>query len=258
MDRRGLFDLDGMTIVVTGASQGLGRQMSRALARAGAHVVVAARRAGPLSELVDEINGEGLAASSVPVDLTVDGSADALLQASLEVSGRVDVLVNNAGVSPVVQSPQAYSDEQWDQIHELNLKATFRCARGFGSWMIDNGQPGAIINLGSVAGTHAIRGVSVYAASKAGILQLTRSLAYEWGPHGIRVNALCPGTFEGEMTEDLRRRGGSYYAHLLERIPMARLGMADELDAAAVFLASPGASYVTGAVLNVDGGWSTL
>jgi NAD(P)-dependent dehydrogenase (short-subunit alcohol dehydrogenase family) len=253
-----LFDLSGMSVVVTGASQGLGRRLALAMALAGADVTLAARRVAQLEEVVQEITDTGAVAAAVPVDLMVDGAGEALLAATLELRGHVDVLVNNAGISPVVQDPQTYSLDDWNQIVGLNLRATFFCAQAFGKWMIDEERPGSIINVGSVAGMHAIRGVSVYAASKAGVIQLTKSLAYEWGPHGVRVNALCPGVFDSETTADLRSRDGRYYEHLLGRIPMERFGQAHELDAAAVFLASPGASYVTGSVLAVDGGWGTI
>ena len=254
----GLFDLSGMSVVVTGASQGLGRQIATALAKAGAHVLATARREVQLEEVVNEITAAGGSAVAVPVDLTKEGAAETLLAATLEKSGQVDVLVNNAGVSPFVQEPQAYSEDDWDKIFDLNLKATFFCARAFGEWMINEGRGGSIINLGSVAGLHSIRGVSAYAASKAGVVQLTRSLAYEWGPNGVRVNALCPGVFDSETTVNLTDRAGRYFKYLLERVPMARFGRLEELDAAVVFLASSGASYLTGAVLTVDGGWSTL
>ncbi|HIH79641.1 MAG TPA: SDR family NAD(P)-dependent oxidoreductase, partial [Candidatus Thalassarchaeaceae archaeon] len=170
----GLFDLSGMSVVVTGASQGLGRQIATALANAGAHVLVTARREVQLEEVVNEITAAGGSATAVPVDLTKEGAAETLLAATLEKSGQVDVLVNNAGVSPFVQEPQAYSEDDWDKIFDLNLKATFFCARAFGEWMINEGRGGSIINLGSVAGLHSIRGVSAYAASKAGVVQLTR------------------------------------------------------------------------------------
>jgi NAD(P)-dependent dehydrogenase (short-subunit alcohol dehydrogenase family) len=253
-----IFDLTGLAAVVTGASQGLGRQMAKALAAAGAGVTVAARRERELRQLVDEIEQTGHPAHVCTVDLTDPADVDRLLASAVERWGCVDVLVNNAGISPLVKSPLKYTRQEWDQIFNLNAKSAYFCAQAFARWMTEHGIAGSIINIGSTAAAAALKGVSVYAASKAAVLQVTRSLAYELAQHGVRVNALCPGTFESETTADLASRRGAYYDHLLGRIPLGRFGQAGELDGAVVFLASRASRYVTGAVIHVDGGWSTL
>ncbi len=253
-----MFDLRGVVAIVTGASQGLGRDMAVALGRAGAGVMLVARRARELEQAVAEIEANGGDAASCPADLTDPTDVETAIAATVTRWGHIDVLVNNAGISPKVGSPLTYTRSEWDLIFSVNAKAAYFCAQAVARWMVENGRPGSIVNIASTAATGAISGVSVYAASKAATLQMTRSLAFDLAEHRIRVNAICPGTFEGETTADLSKRRGRYYEHLLGRIPLARFGHAGDLDGAIVFLASPASSYMTGAIVHVDGGWSTL
>jgi NAD(P)-dependent dehydrogenase (short-subunit alcohol dehydrogenase family) len=244
-----LFSLDGKVAIVTGASSGLGVAFAQAFAEAGADVVLGARRVDRLADTAGLVEGAGRRAIAVETDVASPEACQKLVDSAMEAFGRVDVLVNNAGIGTAVPATRE-TPEQFRQVIDVNLNGCYWMAQSCGRVM----QPGSsIINISSVLGlTTAGLPQAAYAASKAGLIGLTRDLAQQWtGRKGIRVNAIAPGFFESEMTD-------SYPDGYLEsqevRIPAGRKGDPRELAATAVFLASPGAGYITGQTLPVDGG----
>lgn len=248
------FALDGKTVILTGASSGLGHRFAKLLSAAGADVVVTARRADRLAELVE--GNDRLVA--VPCDVTDAGSAKTLVDATLDAFGRVDAVVNNAGISRVLAAIDDDIDDFRGEL-EINLIAPYELARTAARWMIDNKSPGSIINIGSVLGNGGGGRLKVpgYAAAKGGIHNLTRELASQWARKGVRVNAIAPGWFETEMNEDMFGTDGGM-SYIVDNTPMGRPGAEGELDGALLFLASDASTYVTGQVLFVDGGWTAI
>jgi NAD(P)-dependent dehydrogenase (short-subunit alcohol dehydrogenase family) len=245
------FSLDGRVAVVTGASSGLGVAFARGLAEAGADVVLAARRADRLGETAALVTGRGRQALEVPTDVTDQDDCRKLVDAAMERFGRVDVLVNNAGLGTAVPALRETA-RQFSQVLQVNLEGCYWLAQAGARVM----KPGSsIVNVSSVLGlTTAGLPQAAYSASKAGLLGLTRDLAQQWsGRFGIRVNALAPGFFTSEMTDQYRP---GYLDAQLRRVPAGRLGDPDELTAALLFLASPAGGYVTGQTLVVDGGFT--
>ncbi|MRH91787.1 SDR family oxidoreductase [Nocardia sp. SYP-A9097] len=243
------FALTGRVAIVTGASSGLGVAFARGLAEAGADVVLAARRVDRLDETRRLVEETGRSALVVATDVARQGDCQALVDAAMARFGRVDLLVNNAGIGTAVPALQE-TVEQFEQVIDVNLYGCYWMAQACAAVM----RPGSsIVNISSILGlTTAGLPQAAYAASKAGLLGLTRDLAQQWsGRLGIRVNALAPGFFDSEMTAQYKP---GYLDRQLSRIPEGRLGDPAELTAALVFLASPAAGYVTGQTLAVDGG----
>jgi NAD(P)-dependent dehydrogenase (short-subunit alcohol dehydrogenase family) len=244
------FRLEGKVAVVTGASSGLGVAFARAMADAGADIVLAARRPAPLQETAAAIEGAGRHALCVPTDVTSPEGCAALVAAAMDRFGRVDILVNNAGVGRSVPAT-CEQPEDFRQVVEINLMGTYWLSQACARVM----RPGSsIVNIGSVLGlTTDGMPQAAYSASKAAVFGLTRDLARQWtGRKGIRVNALAPGFFLTEMTAPI---GQDNLQQLMDdRVPMRRLGELAECATAVVFLASDASSYITGVVLPVDGG----
>jgi NAD(P)-dependent dehydrogenase (short-subunit alcohol dehydrogenase family) len=254
MSVRDLFDLAGKVVLVTGGSRGLGLDMAIGLGEAGAAVVVTARREQWLTTAEAELRAKGIDCLAVACDVADAGQVDAAVHATIDRFGRLDVLVNNAGISwgePVETMPV----EKWRQVFETNATGCFLMSQAAGRQMLRAGRGGAMINIASVAGvaglaTDVLDAVG-YSASKGAIIALTRDLAVKWAPSGIRVNAIAPGFFDTRLSHSLLEKT---QPKIEKTTPMGRIGRLGELQGVAVFLASAASSYVTGQILAVDGG----
>lgn len=251
-----MFDLTNKVALITGASSGIGRASTIALANQGAKVAVCARRIDKLETLAAEIKSRGKEALAIQMDVTKKEEIEAGVKKIIETFGRLDILLNNAGVAEFA-SFFDMTDEQWDKTLNTNLKAYFHVAQAAGREMAKN-KWGRIINVSSIASGGVAIGfpqIVQYCASKGGVIGLTESLADELAPMGITVNAIGPGVIETEMTEGMLKDPVQAQA-LLARIPLKRAGKPEEIAAAVVYFASDEASYTTGATLYIDGGWT--
>ncbi|WP_405467799.1 SDR family NAD(P)-dependent oxidoreductase [Streptomyces canus] len=247
-----LFRLDGKVAVVTGASSGLGAGFAQALAEAGADVVLAARRSDRLADVAKQVHNTGRRVLTVPTDVADPEQCEALARSAVGEFGRVDILINNAGIGTAVPALKE-SPEEFRRVIDINLNGAYWAAQACARVM----EPGSsIVNIASVLGLiKSYAPQAAYAASKAGLIGLTRDLAQQWtGRRGIRVNAIAPGYFASEMTSEIPQ--DQVMAFVQQTSPLGRVGLQRELDAAVVFLASPASSYITGITLAVDGGMS--
>jgi NAD(P)-dependent dehydrogenase (short-subunit alcohol dehydrogenase family) len=249
-----LFDLTGKTAIVTGTSRGLGQEFARALAKAGADLVLTSRNRPSLSAFESEIQTLGRRAVSLELDVRYQHSIEAMVSAAESAFGHLDILVNNAGFN--IRKPALeVAWEDWNIILDTNLRGSFFMAQAVARRMI-NAKYGRIINIGSVTSVAGYAGLAPYGASRGGIRQLTMSLADDWGKHGITVNCLAPGWFHTEQNKALYE-DQEWVNYLCERIPVRRPGEPNDLDGAIVFLASESSRYMTGQTILVDGGIST-
>jgi len=245
------FDLDGKTALITGAGSGLGRQFATTLAQSGADVVLAARRREKLEETAQAINETGGSASCIDLDVT-DASSVQDCFAEIESSvGALDILVNNAGIARqdfLVDT----SEDDWDAVIDTNLKGVFLVAKQAAKAMIKGERGGSIINIASILGLRVSKALASYIAAKSAVVQVTKAMALEWAPFGIRVNAIAPGYFITEMNQEQFDAGAAEI--LTKRVPMRRVGELDELSGPILLLASDAGSFMTGSTIIVDGG----
>jgi len=249
-----LFDLKGRVAIVTGGNGGIGLGMARGLAEAGARVVVAARNADKARMAVKELEGLGGEARFVAVDVADEASVEAMVRATVDAFGALDILVNNAGTN-IRKQPQEYSLAEWRQLIDTNLTSAFLCSRAAYPHMQKAGR-GKIINIGSMMSIFGASFAAPYAATKGGIVQLTRAMACAWAEDHIQVNAVLPGWIDTELTRQARRQVAGLHERVVARTPDGRWGTGEDFAGIAVFLASPAADFITGTAIPVDGGYS--
>jgi len=253
-EHRSLFDLSGSTALVTGGNGGIGLGVARGLGLAGSRVVLVARDSAKGDRAVRELEGLGISAAFVAADLTSPDRCRAAYVESKDAFGAPDILVNNAGTN-LAKQPQDYSADEWWRIQHTNLDAAYFLSVSAFADMAAAGR-GKIINIGSLKATFASAASVPYAASKGAVVQLTRGLAVAWGPHHIQCNVIIPGWITTDMTERVLRRDPQTENAVLDRTPAGRWGRPDDLQGAAVFLASAASDFVTGVSIQVDGGYS--
>lgn len=247
------FDLSGKVAIVTGGNGGIGLGMAKGLARAGAAILVAGRDQAKNAKAVAELTAQGARAAATPHQATEKASCDALAADCLKHFGRIDILVNNAGTN-IRKQPEQYTLEEFRLVMDTNLTSAFMCSQA--AFPALKRQGGKIINIGSMMSLFGAPFTAPYAASKGGVMQLTRALATAWMRHNIQVNAVLPGWIDTELTKQARDEVPGLHDRVIARTPAGRWGVADDLAGIAVFLASPASDFVTGTAIPVDGGYS--
>jgi NAD(P)-dependent dehydrogenase (short-subunit alcohol dehydrogenase family) len=251
-----LFDLTGRVAIVTGGSRGLGAEFAEGLGEAGASIMLCARREQWLGPAIEELRGRGYRVEGRLCDVTNPAQVDDVIKTTVEAFGRLDILINNAGIS-WGDRPETMALDKWKSVLETNLTGAFLFAQAAGKVMLD-AKSGSIINIASIAGlrssTHGPH-FAGYVASKAGLMGLTRELAAAWGPSGVRVNAIAPGFFHSRLADPVIKQ---IEPEIARRNPIARVGNPGELKGVALFLASDASSYITGQTIVVDGGGSIV
>jgi NAD(P)-dependent dehydrogenase (short-subunit alcohol dehydrogenase family) len=247
-----IFSLEGKVALVTGASRGIGRAIALGFAEAGADVAIAARSVDDLETLAKDIDACGRKALVAPTDVKERGAIEAMIDKSIAELGKLDILVNNAGGSNFMAPIVGLRPEGWDKLRTLNLDSVFHATQIAAQRMVDSGG-GSIIQMASVAGIQGAQGLSPYSAAKAGIIMMSQTVAKELGGSSVRVNCIAPGWIDTPLNEWLTSDEGALRA-AVQMIPMGRLGTAEEIVGAAIYLASDASSFVTGTTLVVDGG----
>lgn len=248
------WNLHGKVAIVTGGNGGIGLGMAQGLAAAGATVVIAARNADKSAAAVNAIAASGGAASAIEVDVTDEAACHAMVTSTVDRHGRLDILINNAGIN-IRKPPQDYALAEWHQILQTNLTSAFLCSQAAYPAM-KRASGGKIINIGSMMSIFGASFTTPYAASKGGIVQMTRALACAWAPDHIQVNAVLPGWIDTELTQNARRDVAGLHERVLARTPAGRWGAPGDFAGIAVFLASAASDFVTGTAIPVDGGYA--
>ena len=250
-----LFDISNKTVIVTGASSGLGVTFAKFLAERGANVVITARRIEKLNDLTQELIRSGFSSIAVQCDVTQSSQVKELFDKTEKKFGRVDILVNNAGqIAEAGAVPEKITDDMFEQTVKVNLMGLWFCCREAGQRMLSDGLGGSIINLSSVAGLNGMRGMpAAYQSTNGAVTNLTKSLAASWADRGVRVNAIAPGWFPSEMT-GAWVRNSAFRKHISANSPMGRIGKPEELNGALLLLASQASSFINGEIISVDGG----
>jgi 2-dehydro-3-deoxy-D-gluconate 5-dehydrogenase len=249
-----LFDLTGRVAIVTGGNGGIGLGMARGLAQAGAAVVLAGRNADKSTAAVKELEALGAKAAMAKVDVTSEASCMAMVQTTVDRFGRLDILVNNAGTN-IRKQPQEYTLAEYRTVLDTNLTSAFACSQAAYPHMVRAGG-GKIINIGSMMSIFGASFTAPYAASKGGIVQLSKALATAWAKDNIQVNAVLPGWIDTDLTRQARQQVAGLHERVLARTPAGRWGTPDDHAGIAIFLASPASDFVTGTAIPVDGGYS--
>ena len=255
MTSQKLFDLTGKVAVVTGGNGGIGLGIAMGLAGAGANIVIAARSVEKTAQALEDIRALGVEAHGITVDVTQEPAIQRMITNTIDHMGRLDILVNNSGIAVRAQ-PQELTAAQWDSVVDVNLRAAFLASKAAYAQMVKAGG-GKVINVGSMYSIFGSDWGAPYAASKGGLVQLTKSLAVAWAKDNIQVNAVLPGWIVTDLTRGIQDADTNRYDNISRRIPTGRWGEPSELAGAAVFLASTASDYVTGATLAVDGGYSS-
>ena len=255
MTSQKLFDLTGKVAVVTGGNGGIGLGIAMGLAGAGANIVIAARSVEKTAQALEDIRALGVEAHGITVDVTQEPAIQRMVTSTIDHMGRLDILVNNSGIAVRAQ-PQELTSAQWDSVVDVNLRGAFLASKEAYAQMVKAGG-GKVINVGSMYSIFGSDWGAPYAASKGGLVQLTKSLAVAWAKDNIQVNAVLPGWIVTDLTRGIQDADPNRYDNISRRIPTGRWGEPSELAGAAVFLASTASDYVTGATLAVDGGYSS-
>lgn len=249
-----LFDLSGRVAVVTGGNGGIGLGMALGMARAGATIVVAGRDAAKNADAVKQIEQAGARASAIAVDVLKEDSVRAMIDGAVKAHGRLDILVNNAGMS-IRKQPEAYTLAEWHTVLDSNLTSAFLCSHAAYPALKKSGA-GKIINIGSMMSIFGAPFATAYAASKGGMVQMTKAMATAWAKDNIQVNAILPGWIDTALTRRAREQIDGLHDNVLKRTPAGRWGVPDDFAGIAVFLSAKASDFVTGAAITVDGGYS--
>ena len=246
-----MFEIPNKVAIITGASRGLGKAMAIGLAKAGANIV--ATDVLDTSGTVKEIEKIGRETIGLKVDVSKKQDVEKMVQQTIEKFGKIDILVNNAGILRMGNA-ENIKQEDWEKVIQVNLTGQFLCAQAVGKQMIKQ-KSGKIINIASIAGLGGYAQSAPYSASKAGIILMTKTLAVEWGQHNIQVNAICPGVFATDMTDDFLK-DKQFMNMIKAKVPLGRYAAPDELVGTVIYLASRASDYMTGHALVIDGGWT--
>ena len=244
--------LKGKVALITGSTRGMGKEFALGFAREGADVIINGRNLEKAAAVAKEIESHGVRSMAIGADVSSSQDVTRMVEEAIRHFGKIDVLVNNAGINPFILEAEKIKEEGWDQTLNVNLKGVFLCCQAVGKKMIQQGG-GNIINISSAAGILGEQGFLPYCVSKAGVMTLTRILAYEWSKYNIRINAIAPGFIAGGMNEPVLRKE-TLVSGLVQKVPLKRLAEAKEIVNVALFLASEDASYINGTTIVADGG----